>query len=529
LRQVHTPEIIFKHASVSSLDLSGSLAAMGIDAAGMRAGHDIVLAAGFVANRRVTLNHATLDGVLRCDGGSFVNEGGDALSADGISVRGDIFLRLAFRAKGMVRFLGAQIGGNLECNAASFVNATGAALSADGIYVKGNVFLGPSFSAGGGVRLPGANVDGDLTCTGSFENTTGNALNADRIDVKGDISLGSGFRAKGEVRFCGANVGGDLDCSAGRFEKGEVEDAIGALSADGISVSGDVFLGSGLRAKGEARLPGARVGGDLDCDGGIFRNEAGVALKANGIHVAGSLFVGKDFLASGVVDIRHAHVGVLVDLESSWPAKLRLDGFTYDAIDGPTGAGTRLEWLKRWPDEGFRPQPYEQLASVLRRMGHERDAREISFAKQVALRKSGQLGRAGWLWSWLLWATIGYGYRFWLALIWATGLLMVGFLVTVHAHGRGNLRPDPNAPANVQMAEGSGEWDELLHAISYSLNATFPLPIADLSGVPWQLREKGSNDWHYWSFAAWFLFQRLFGWLLAGLMIAAASGLIKKE
>ena len=168
-------------------------------------------------------------------------------------------------------------------------------------------------------------------------------------------------------------------------------------------------------------------------------------------------------------------------------------------------------------------------------MGHERDAREISFAKQVALRKSGQLGLAGWLWSWLLQITIGYGYKFWLASVWAAGSLLLGTFVAFYAHGRGNLRTDPAPQATVQMA-GGGELDECFHAVFYSLNATLPSPIANFSnealwgrGLPWQLKEQGRNDWRYWFFEGWFLFQRLFGWLLAGLMIAAASGLIKKE
>lgn len=82
--------IVFKDASVSSLDLSGSFVAMGIDADGVRAEHDVVLATGFVANREVLLRYATLGGVLSCDGGSFVNAMGIALYADGIDVNGDL-------------------------------------------------------------------------------------------------------------------------------------------------------------------------------------------------------------------------------------------------------------------------------------------------------------------------------------------------------------------------------------------------------------------------------------------------------
>jgi len=299
--------IILKHASVSSLDLSGSFVAKGIDADGMRADHDVVLAAGFVANGEVSLMNATLGGDLLCDGGSFVNEVGDALSADGISVGGDVSLGSGFIAKGGVRLPGAQIRGDLECEAASFVNEAGVALNADGIDVKGNIFLRAGFSAKGEVRLLNAKIGSNFECDrSSFVNETGPALYADGIDVKGDIFLGDGFGANGEVRLLGAKIGGDLDCSAGSFE-----------------------------------------------------NEAGDALSPERIDVKGSLFMMEGFSASGAVDLVGAHVRALVDDEASWPAKLRLDGFTYDAIHGPTGARKRLKWLARQPDGEFRPQPYE--------------------------------------------------------------------------------------------------------------------------------------------------------------------------
>ncbi len=112
--------------------------------------------------------------------------------------------------------------------------------------------------------------------------------------------------------------------------------------------------------------------------------------------------------------------------------------------------------------------------------------------------------------------------------IWAAVSLLLGTAVALCAHGRGNLLLAPAAQADVQTA-GGGELDELLHAVFYSLNATLPSPSADLSAVPWQLKEHGQNDRWYWIFEAWFLLQRGLGWLLAGLMIAAAGGLIKKE
>ena len=87
------------------------------------------------------------------------------------------------------------------------------------------------------------------------------------------------------------------------------------------------------------------------------------------------------------------------DDEKSWPnaGKLLLDGFVYTRLagdntpwrardwrdDGGEHKG-RLYWLSLQPD--FHPQPYEQLAKVLRDMGHEREAREVEIARREKLR-----------------------------------------------------------------------------------------------------------------------------------------------
>jgi len=340
LEQCWIPEqMIFTHASVSALDLSGSFVRRGINADGMRADHDVVLAEGFVAKGAVSLRYATLGGVLYCDGGSFVNETGNALSADRIDVKGSVFLRNDFSAKGGVRLVGAKIGGNLECDASSFENPTEYALSADRIDVTGGIFLRSRFGANGGVRLLGGKVGGNLDCNaGSFVNDAGDALSADGIDVRGNIFLRSGFSAKGkvrfsakgEVRFLGAKVGGTLDCSEGSFEKGSFENATGkALSADGIDVKGSILLRSDFSAKGEVRLLGANVGGDLECSKGSFENASGAALCADGSHVTGGLFMLQGFSASGAVNL-------LVPMLAHWSMTSRAGPRSSGWTDSPT-------------------------------------------------------------------------------------------------------------------------------------------------------------------------------------------------
>lgn len=205
-------------------------------------------------------------------------------------------------------------------------------------------------------------------------------LRADRLVTKGGIFLRDGFHATGRVRLSGADIAGNLSLVDARLaHDGEV-----ALTTDGATIKGNVFLGGGFHATGEVRLVGATVGRTLDCQGGRFENPQGVAIMAQELRVEGGLLLrGLERPIEGRVVLDHARIGVLVDDAETWPAPglLSLDGFVFAAIDesAPTDSRTRLAWLRLQPEGAFWPQPYEQLAKVLRQMGHERDAREIGY------------------------------------------------------------------------------------------------------------------------------------------------------
>lgn len=59
-------------------------------------------------------------------------------------------------------------------------------------------------------------------------------------------------------------------------------------------------------------------------------------------------------------------------------------------MGGPLDAKTRLAWLHKgsnWNGE-FTPQPYTQLAKVLRNLGHDNDARQVLEKRDALLLKS---------------------------------------------------------------------------------------------------------------------------------------------
>jgi hypothetical protein len=268
-------------------------------------------------------------------------------------------------------------------------------LDADGLKVLGNVNMGDGFKAEGEVRLLGAVIGGNLSCSGGqFNNADGVALNADGLKVSGSVNMDDGFKAEGDVRLLGVVIGGDVNCRGGRFSN----EGGYALNADRLKVSGNVDMDDGFKSEGEVRLLGAVIGGNLSCDGGQFTNADGNALTADGLKVSGGFFL-RDANFMGSVGLMAAHIGTLIDDQSCWKSgKYILDGLHYDRIIGFTDADSRIKWLNaqdadQLNEQGFAPQPWEQLIKVLREMGHNADAAEISIAKQKAMYKAGRIGK----------------------------------------------------------------------------------------------------------------------------------------
>ncbi len=236
------------------------------------------------------------------------------IEGDRLNATGSVFLRGGFTARGAVRLLGAKIGGNLECDGGEFAGADedGRALHCDGIDVGGGVFLRKCAVKSGAVRLPGAKIGGVLDCSGGTfagADKDGDALVCDGIDVGGGVFLRNGFTARGAVRLLVATIETVLDCSGGQFAGADKDG--NALACDGIAVGGGVYLGNGFTARGAVRLIGAKIGGNLECDGGRFEgaDKDGNALACDRIDVGGSVFLREGFVAHGAVRLLGATIG----------------------------------------------------------------------------------------------------------------------------------------------------------------------------------------------------------------------------
>jgi sRNA-binding regulator protein Hfq len=586
-------------AQIEFLSLPGSLV-HGLVADGMRVRGSLNLRNGFRADGEVRLLDADIGGNLDCDCGKFVRPDGCALNADGAKVAGYVFLRNGFSAEGEVRLLGADIGSSLECDNGKFAKPDGRALNVDKVKVGGSVFLRSGFSAEGEVNLLGADIGSNLECEGGkFVKPDGQALNADGVKVAGSVFLRNGFGAEGEVRLLGANIGGDLSCIGGKFVKSDGY----ALGADRVKVAGSVFLRNGFSADGEVRLVGADIGGNLDCDGGKFVKPDGNTLSADGAKVAGNVFMRDRFRAEGEVRLpgadiggdlavmnaafavgsrfnaeratvkgvlfwmglardemglkrdvnatlilAHASMGVIADEGHSWPVRgnLNLDGFLYTRIGaGPTDAKSRLCWLARQPPARFTPQPYQQLAKVLREAGDNVGARRVLIAMENLRRKHGNLNLQ-WLWRWVLRLTIGYGYRPWYALIWA--LVFVALGSGLFWRYSALITPSDKATyEEMHLASGNCTADapdyyQSFSPVVYSLDVFLPIinfgqkdrwmPNAHCGStlkLPWAWLAKLIPGWMT---AGWLLRLYLWlhiglGWLLTTLFVAGLTPIVR--
>lgn len=174
--------------------------------------------------------------------------------------------------------------------------------------VMGAVLLRPQFVAEGGARLQNALVRGDVRIDGGdLQSAEAHALNMQAADITGNLVFRNLDRdagiaratAMGTVWLPGAKIGGDLDCSGARLD-GRGREAIVATNA---KIGGDIDLlawnsrqpsiadTSLFEADGTVRLVGAEIGGDFDCSGAHLNGGGKQALVAARAKVTGSVLL----------------------------------------------------------------------------------------------------------------------------------------------------------------------------------------------------------------------------------------------
>jgi hypothetical protein len=423
------------------------------------------------------------------------------IRAVGLHARGDILINYGFTADASVVLMDAEIGGNIDCSAGN-LRGTSYALIADRIRVSGSVFLQNHFRGEGGVSLAGARIGGNLECgacslAGTIENrpngakVRGTALQMVGAQVEGSVFLRDGFSAMGQVSLMGAKIGGTLDCARGSF-CGEVQilpdgrrSADIAIGVGHATIGENVYLRDGFQVEGEVRLLGTEIGGDLVLADAVFRESL---FNAQRTSIKGILVCTGLKISEARFNLSGSSANVLVDDRESWPepGMLHLDGFVYRRfLNTPTDAKTRLEWLRRQlrPEQKghlswFRPQPYQQLAQVLREQGDDEEARKVLIALEDDRRRYGGLALPSRWWAWILKCTIAYGYRPMRALWFIGTFVALGFIVFGSAYQAGELVPSDKQAFEDRAAQRATPYYEGFCAVAYAVDAF--VPIVDL-------------------------------------------------
>jgi hypothetical protein len=341
--------------------------------------------------------------------------------------------------------------------------------------------------------LSGASIGGNLDLSGArLSNPGGMALLADSVTVAQCVFCRDGFTADGQVRMLSARVG-----EAFSLEGATLNNPPGdALNATRLEVEGDLYARRGFTARGCVQLSGARIRGLIDLTDAILAHPGGQALDLYAASAAELLLLPRR-PPDGTVNLTSTKVTVFADDPSAWPATVLPRGFTYDSLrDDTAGTRARLRWLTS-DHGGYAPEVYDQLAGAYRRAGREDAARQVGIAKQQRLQVLSPPGR---ILNWLLYLTVGYGYRTWLAAAWLIALT----LLSTWAFARIHMAPTTASPGSFSP-------------LGYSLDLL--IPIADLGQ---------KSDWQPsggYLYLAWLL--RAAGWTLTTAVVAAVTGVLK--
>jgi hypothetical protein len=517
---------------------------------------------GVTVRGQVLARQAEIEGGIVFSGCKFEVEGdeGRALDLCDATIRGGVRFQRdrdgdRSRAAGTVAFNDATIGGVLDCRGGFFSAVRGAALSFRSADVSGQVLLGAEgaeegFEAKGQVSLVGATLHAGLECSGALisnpvvdveaEESSGIAILADGINVTGMVELARAESPKratsvtGEVRLLGAKISSQLILESGKFSNPDGD----ALSTDGAHV-GYVFLDGGVSVTGRVRLRGTHIERSLLIKGSTFIGATGkdgtrLALDLRDVSVGGP-FVLNSVSANGVVDLRGASAGSLVDDAASWglssdsqPANgpiPELDGFVFDSFGqgAPTDFETRKRWLKRTPKHT--PRAYLQLVRVWRNAGDE------TAAKKMAMERfNSKLDRDGTDFSykaarWPLRLTIGHGYSPFRAVGIGIVLVLITWVLTACARDSDQLVPThPPAGSSLKASRCTETQDHpCLEPFLYALDLSVPVVNFGQRDA-WHPGQKAGEFYRVWT-----TLMIALGWVLASLIVAGMSGIVRRE
>lgn len=370
-----------------------------------------------------------------------------------------------------------------------------------------------------------------------FDSSLNMGVFADGVIVRGPLML-KRIQSKGEIRMVGSRVEGDITCSGAKLMGEGV-----MLGMDNAKISGNFILNSDFISEGMIRLPDAWIGGDLSV---VAARVAEFACK--NMVVKGDfnwLSIGKSEKTK--LNLVGAKVKNLRDDLQSWPEQgnLNLDGLVYEELtlhafltgqnitDGkyarelPLRAKERIAWIMRQPAD-CRTEPQPWMQ--LRDLLERKGDRK--GAKHVLFRLRCLQAQVSWVP--IRWLKIAFAWleeapgRIWRSIV---CVLLLGWLVFGFAGAHGALAPtDPVAYQAFITGKPMPAAYPALNPFVYTLENAVPLVKLDQD-------EKWAPDKRYpgtsWYTNYWFLMWSrwlliLSGWFQATVLAAALADRFKK-
>ncbi|MCH8030000.1 MAG: pentapeptide repeat-containing protein [Candidatus Dadabacteria bacterium] len=475
-------------AEFKEVDLQGSVIGYQLDMSGSKFFED------------VNLRGANIGGQLSMEGSKFNGE----LNMNVIFVDGGLIMRFGAEFH-EVDIGGADIGGQLDMEGSKFNGK----LNMNGLMVKQSVFMRSDENNRAeflDVDIVGANIGGQLSMTGSKFNAK---LIMESIKVGQHLLMSN---------------------STFEFKKGETINLSFAKIESGLNIAGCQGLSS-------LDLTGSKIQGVFAL-GEVSKDEFGNEVK-----------VSAEWSEDARLTLRNAEVGAIQDLPNAWPNKLELEGFTYNRLGGWGAEGsykslydnyneskeklnTRIavleyertvqidwaeelraevtesddmsersaNWFKIWlaKDITFSPQPYEQLAKVLRVAGNKDKANKILFAS-----KKRDMIQADWLPLSKLWLILklffNYGNTTNISVLFAIFLVFVGAAVF----------------------QSTPQFVELNRPFVFSYSIDMLLPFVELNKFYSEIQLSGWQN-------GYFFIHKFMGWVLTSSSISGIPGITKR-
>lgn len=408
------------------------------------------------------------------------------LEAARLTTEGDLHMPMCTIPDG-IRLTDASIGTDLMLNELTVGSGRRVrAISADGLNVAQDL-QASLLNVSGEVSLRGAQIGGSLYMYGSLlRNHHGRlALNAPQLTV----GRAAHFSATGPLSSL--LVHGTTPATGTRYP-----------STRGTAPDSDSSTRR-FECTGGMKLDDGRFGDSLSIDDSRIILERDQELSLRRVHTPELCFT-PERLRSGRIVLSGATVENLVDRVSSWPVEegLWMAGFTYQHLipRDHFPIARRLQWVATATPE-YAPEPYEQLATVLRNSGEDAEARLVLLEKQRRRRET--LPLAGKVWGYLQDWTVAYGYRpgratLWMALLWASGTLYFS-----------------QRPPRPLVEDEAPQWNAALYVLDLLL------PVITL-GQDTQWNPLGRSQWVATALI-------LLGWILATTVATGATRLLRRQ